>query len=1059
MAASSRSIEFASGAATSIVFKLFSSTLGVTGPLDVSGASFEIRLANGQVRTTAEGGGLVLVSTGGATTLTWNVASEAWRNIAGPVTTFVLTRIDGGSRRAYLTGALRGVAGGGLSVTVSIVVSDTAIETSGGVVTVGQTLAQIAANAETAENAAEAAQGSAGAAQGSANAAASSKDAASADAATASTARAQAQTYRDSAMAAASNQTAVYDTKSALDANTTAVVGIVRSGVDVGTYERSTPNNPATAWVKTSTQNVFTLDARQSLTEGYTKTVPIEHDYPRRIPADAKTVYQDKFGVIKSIIDLGGSRRDATASGATSFSAADIIAENEKAVLYSTSISNATVPADLQDILLSGVSLSITIGQSLAAKAQMHGDPGDATPYPGHIMIGQADNLDETNTGRARSTGGAHAYGSISGTVFTVTEVEGDARVKVGATLIATGVSPGVTITNQIDGTPYGPGNYTISSSQTVAARWIICRDTRDDRFTPARPTVRPYENLTNVLDGFQSVGSPPFSVNPQNPNWHRLLGYQTPNLGFGLGFYADRATKQIRNRLASRSPSFSGEMICTLNVAVGATGLAEWTKLTTPYNAGTTFIRGNRITWPATPYGAATLTAGSSTGNQPPLMGEGETNAYWSIGTDCFNRFEEGVQLFKDVAAAEMPDAEAAVLDVIIMQGTNDSGRGNAAAYQATYGQVRTDIDAVIAAKFPNQKRVAKWIYNEQVNECGFRATPTAGYSPSTTFAAGDILRPYNLFTWVSLENGNIGHEPSVSPTWWARLTDRAIWRGDVNHAKHDLVTHLDRGFRSLIDNNLNHPPLVSGTVDTARWAEVIGTWTTAGHEVDDAKLNIAKTSDDTYLFGCGYGWWHKRLVHGSANWPKHGALFLAKARQQVIANRCKWLPLHCFEATVRDKEILAKFHVPEGSLRIKPVYRDYNPIVLPHWGVGVYDTTSPRPNAGVPTTTPIYLPSQGLEIGTYSLEIVATNEILIKSPRTLVGDTWLTFGDPGRSYSLTNIFDGAAWGAANTYAYSKSKDGVPANDMHPVEAPLKDQPFDMANPCVPHSIKCIRA
>ncbi len=802
--------------------------------------------------------------------------------------------------------------------------------------------------------------------------------------------------------------------------------------------------------------------------DGYSALrIPTKHDFIERPPSNMRNADLDLNGRVLSYFDETGGEHTFKGSTGTSYSAAQLAEINAEADQRTRAYQNQALPIKVQQVSKTGFSIIGLAGQSLAAGAQMIGDAGPMTALATILMYGQSSRPDETNTKRGgRSTGGAHFRGRVNGgalDVIEVLEVEGNYRVAVGGTLVGTGItsSPPTTITSQISGTPFGVGFYQLSQAMAapVSANWTILRDTRDDRLLPARPGIRYSEALENVLNGNISLGSPPYSDNPANANWRRLVGYERANLGLTVDYYTAQYFKRERNKKGNRPDSWPYERLIIADWAVGATGSAEWKRLTAADNYGPgPYVRGNRVRLPDHLYGAATLTAGSSTGNPPPAMGEGASNAFWAISTDCFNRIEEGLAALKNAANLEDPGKAVALLAMLFLQGTNDSPRGS---------DYLTNMQAVIAALRVVEKQIfgdyqtdpsAFLIYCEQVNQAGFTLTNTI-WTSGATFALGAVTDSGGFY-WMSLQNGNTGNTPAIGSSWWVRLVDRAIWRSVEVYSAYDWTTVGDRAFYSKANFNLNHPPLIDGSVNADWWAEFTGSWSPAGILVDDKKLELFQSDPTVFHLGSGYAAWHKRRVHGSANWPKQVAIWANRVLQHVISDGKRWKPLLPERGRTKANEFVIEFHVPRGGLQTKPFFRDINSqITLPHWGIRVFDDVAKRPKNGVPDgVTPIYLPSAGLAASDYTLKIEGSHIVRGIANRDLVGDVTLTFGDPAGSYSATNLCDGAGYGAADSYAYSASQDGFTTNDMHPLEANQQDEPFMENNWCIARSLVCSR-
>lgn len=102
---------------------------------------------------------------------------------------------------------------------------------------------------------------------------------------------------------------------------------------------------------------------------------------------------------------------------------------------------------------------------------------------------------------------------------------------------------------------------------------------------------------------------------------------------------------------------------------------------------------------------------------------------------------------------------------------------------------------------------------------------TTPAAWDVGTTYAAGDLKYTGTvggaLTVWESLQNGNIGHAPASSPTWWLERNNvYAEYNAATTYADLDYVqvaaTHLI--YRSLVAGNIGNP-----VADTTKW-QLIG-------------------------------------------------------------------------------------------------------------------------------------------------------------------------------------------------------------------------------------------
>lgn len=112
----------------------------------------------------------------------------------------------------------------------------------------------------------------------------------------------------------------------------------------------------------------------------------------------------------------------------------------------------------------------------------------------------------------------------------------------------------------------------------------------------------------------------------------------------------------------------------------------------------------------------------------------------------------------------------------------------------------------------------------------------PNAGggviaYAGGTTYAAGDFS-VFNGKAYVSLQAGNIGHQPDVSPTWWAAfsavaLNLRNFQQAHLFYEMQAAITPAGGKFLAYLENPVTgwiaRAPTLDLAVTPALWSEAI--------------------------------------------------------------------------------------------------------------------------------------------------------------------------------------------------------------------------------------------
>lgn len=126
------------------------------------------------------------------------------------------------------------------------------------------------------------------------------------------------------------------------------------------------------------------------------------------------------------------------------------------------------------------------------------------------------------------------------------------------------------------------------------------------------------------------------------------------------------------------------------------------------------------------------------------------------------------------------------------------------------------------------------------------------AAYNAGTTYALGALVggaaavdgQPQTIYR--SLQNGNIGHTPSSSPTWWIELgVVYPVYSGAVTYAVGDIVssigTNMHLLYESLVAGNTGNP-----LTDATKWLHIGSLKVTTGTPYNST--NRWKMFDQSY-------------------------------------------------------------------------------------------------------------------------------------------------------------------------------------------------------------------
>jgi hypothetical protein len=138
--------------------------------------------------------------------------------------------------------------------------------------------------------------------------------------------------------------------------------------------------------------------------------------------------------------------------------------------------------------------------------------------------------------------------------------------------------------------------------------------------------------------------------------------------------------------------------------------------------------------------------------------------------------------------------------------------------------------------------------------------------YQPGVTYAAGvDVEYTYGGTgpgqTWRSLQNGNVGHQPGISPSWW-QAVDVGLGADDANWIAIPGVQRPDRMNAGIIEQHFNNYH-GAGVWAAMRWATPYsgGQWAGGG---SCPAVRMSATEDTCYWsqVGDGEGWIYRRVL-----------------------------------------------------------------------------------------------------------------------------------------------------------------------------------------------------
>lgn len=138
-----------------------------------------------------------------------------------------------------------------------------------------------------------------------------------------------------------------------------------------------------------------------------------------------------------------------------------------------------------------------------------------------------------------------------------------------------------------------------------------------------------------------------------------------------------------------------------------------------------------------------------------------------------------------------------------------------NSCAYDLLDDNVRSFNQGPTEAnvKVPFMRNAVSVTYDSTINKFQFTGIPTAPvytyYASGTTYAINDIIA-YGSKAYKSLQNGNVGHTPSTSTTWWSRLYSTEViakWDDTTPYGTGRYVSYNNALYVSTYANN-GFPP-----------------------------------------------------------------------------------------------------------------------------------------------------------------------------------------------------------------------------------------------------------
>jgi hypothetical protein len=128
------------------------------------------------------------------------------------------------------------------------------------------------------------------------------------------------------------------------------------------------------------------------------------------------------------------------------------------------------------------------------------------------------------------------------------------------------------------------------------------------------------------------------------------------------------------------------------------------------------------------------------------------------------------------------------------------------------------------------------------------------SNWSGLNTYAIGDITKASDSFYYRSFNSGNIGHDPTTSPTFWEKMLFITAYNPNRNYLVDDNVISGGHLYRSNVTPNINHTPPSSQWDDLSFNSSITGNFTasgniTAGGSVTAASYvggSLSKTTDN---------------------------------------------------------------------------------------------------------------------------------------------------------------------------------------------------------------------
>lgn len=127
---------------------------------------------------------------------------------------------------------------------------------------------------------------------------------------------------------------------------------------------------------------------------------------------------------------------------------------------------------------------------------------------------------------------------------------------------------------------------------------------------------------------------------------------------------------------------------------------------------------------------------------------------------------------------------------------------------------------------------------------------SPFGDWDGNTTYSQGDIRTGTDGLTYISLQDSNLGNNPTSSATYWSRLLLARYWNTNETYSANQYVVDTD-GFlyRSVQGSNQGNDP----SADDGTWwnqtisNKTLNTVTLQSHSVEDAPTETVYTATGT--------------------------------------------------------------------------------------------------------------------------------------------------------------------------------------------------------------------